>query len=755
MAYQKGNRSTGRRAIAARDQVYLRNLWMLLLCMTGLVAFTALALLYNFESIATRIVFRDALTLMEQTQINIGAIVDNGQKLTVQISQDYSIKHLRSHNPPTEREKAVNLEQLARYQHIMKMVDSIYLYNLHTGQMYTSRVISTAGNRIVSVDEFADPQAIDIILAHDDFRPFFPIPRVVDIPGEGTHTYYTFYGYDLMDKTPDKALSSAVIVNISTDQVRLAVGAQAGETLILDGDGRVVSDSQTYPMLTSLAALSPFDSIIGDEGSGYRIARLGDERVFLAYTAPDFWGWRYARIIPYAVIMAEITQIRMYTVLIGLAIVLVGLYLVWLLNRAVYKPIEAYKIDLDGLRAQERERAFQIRHDFLRALLTDHHADLSEESLKTLAAYQVGLPPAAYYIAVIKLDQYDTYVESHSSEDRRAYRFAILNIGEELCGKAGFLASGVDMRGNHLALLITRSGGAADGDIDALQGCLVSLRDIVQEHLSLSISSAISAMGDAPENLGVLYGQAIERVAHGRLFAGYGCVLPPALMDDEAEAAYVYPEKKEKQLLDALSRAQLEKAKQIYRDMLEECAGLTFQLLTISISRLALLVNRVWRSQLPQGTPASDILRLPWEHIETRSDLDRLFDAALEATVAQAQQETGSRADVLVQAIDAIIAERYTDPSLSIESIADALHMSASYIGRIYAKRAYHTIVERILQLRIGHACTLLLDTQMPISTIAGEVGFASDSYFFRMFKREKGMTPAAFRRGGGSEDNA
>lgn len=753
MTEQRDKRLPGRRAVAGRDQVYLRNLRLLLVCMTGLVAFTTLALLYNFESIATRIVFRDALTLMEQTQINIGAIVDSGQKLTVQISQDYSIKHLRSHNPPTEREKAVGLEQLARYQHIMKMIDSIYLYNLHTGRTYSSRVIGTAGNRVVDVDIFADPEAIAIILAHEDYRPFFPIPRVLDIPGEGTHSYYTFYGYDLLDKTTDKSLSSAVVVNISSDQVRLAAGRQEGETLILDGEGRVVSDSQTYPMLTSLAGISPFDTIIGDEASGYRIAQLEDERVFLAYTAQDMWGWRYARIIPYAVIMAEITQIRMYTVLIGLAVVLVGLYLVWLLNRAVYKPIEAYKTDLDDLRAQERERAFQIRHDFLRALLADHHADLSDEMLKTLTTYQVGLSPAAYYVAVIRLDRYDEYADGHASEDRQAYRFAILNIGEELCTEAGFGAAGVDMRGNQLALLITRPGGPASEDLDTLHACLASLRDIVWQHLSLSLSSAISARGDALEDLSALYGQAIERLAQGRLFAGNGCVLLPTPIDADAEAAYVYPEKKEKQLLDALNRAQPEKAKQVYRDMLAECADLTYQLLAITMSRLALLVNRIWRSYLPQGVPASDILRLPWEHIETRDDLDRLFDAALDATAALAQRETGGRTDALVQAIDAIIAERYADPSLSIESIADSLHMSASYIGRLYAKRAHRTIVERILQLRLDRACTLLLDTQMPISAIAGEVGFASDSYFFRMFKREKGVTPAAYRRGGGPED--
>jgi AraC family transcriptional regulator of adaptative response / methylphosphotriester-DNA alkyltransferase methyltransferase len=40
----------------------------------------------------------------------------------------------------------------------------------------------------------------------------------------------------------------------------------------------------------------------------------------------------------------------------------------------------------------------------------------------------------------------------------------------------------------------------------------------------------------------------------------------------------------------------------------------------------------------------------------------------------------------------------------------------------------------------------LLLETDFSIAVVAGECGFANQNYFSKLFKRETGLSPTAFR---------
>ncbi len=48
--------------------------------------------------------------------------------------------------------------------------------------------------------------------------------------------------------------------------------------------------------------------------------------------------------------------------------------------------------------------------------------------------------------------------------------------------------------------------------------------------------------------------------------------------------------------------------------------------------------------------------------------------------------------------------------------------------------------------LRLRRAARLLAETDLPVKTVAGRVGFASRSHFSRAFKASFGADPAAYR---------
>jgi AraC-like DNA-binding protein len=51
------------------------------------------------------------------------------------------------------------------------------------------------------------------------------------------------------------------------------------------------------------------------------------------------------------------------------------------------------------------------------------------------------------------------------------------------------------------------------------------------------------------------------------------------------------------------------------------------------------------------------------------------------------------------------------------------------------------------MKLRIGRACKLLADSDMGVTDICFEIGYANISNFNRSFRQQRGMTPSAYRR--------
>ena len=84
---------------------------------------------------------------------------------------------------------------------------------------------------------------------------------------------------------------------------------------------------------------------------------------------------------------------------------------------------------------------------------------------------------------------------------------------------------------------------------------------------------------------------------------------------------------------------------------------------------------------------------------------------------------------------------------VSLEAVAKAAASSPSTIKRLFRAHLGTSMVELLAQLRIGHACHLLVSTEKPVGFIASESGFANPGHFFALFNQRHGMTPSAFRR--------
>ncbi|WP_299974898.1 AraC family transcriptional regulator [uncultured Pseudoteredinibacter sp.] len=92
------------------------------------------------------------------------------------------------------------------------------------------------------------------------------------------------------------------------------------------------------------------------------------------------------------------------------------------------------------------------------------------------------------------------------------------------------------------------------------------------------------------------------------------------------------------------------------------------------------------------------------------------------------------------------IFEHYTE-NLKAAQLAEFAHMSTNHFHRFIKQRTEKTFTELVTQLRIGKACSLLVNSSLPIANISERCGFNNISNFNRRFYQEKSLTPSAFRK--------
>ncbi len=92
-----------------------------------------------------------------------------------------------------------------------------------------------------------------------------------------------------------------------------------------------------------------------------------------------------------------------------------------------------------------------------------------------------------------------------------------------------------------------------------------------------------------------------------------------------------------------------------------------------------------------------------------------------------------------------VIERRYAGP-LSLRDVASAVGMSPGHLTTRVRERTGRTVLEWITERRMLEARRLLAAGDVPVAAVAREVGFPDAGYFARVFRREHGVSPTAWR---------
>jgi two-component system, response regulator YesN len=142
-----------------------------------------------------------------------------------------------------------------------------------------------------------------------------------------------------------------------------------------------------------------------------------------------------------------------------------------------------------------------------------------------------------------------------------------------------------------------------------------------------------------------------------------------------------------------------------------------------------------------------DILTDKLQLLEFRdtASLKLHFLSILEQFLDNIKDRKESRQDQIVKRVMIYVKDQYEN-TISLEDLAEFLNLSPSHISKVIKKTTGQNFPEILNNFRINKAMQLLREEMLSIKEITYQVGYNSQHYFSRIFKRETGFSPSDFR---------
>ena len=125
--------------------------------------------------------------------------------------------------------------------------------------------------------------------------------------------------------------------------------------------------------------------------------------------------------------------------------------------------------------------------------------------------------------------------------------------------------------------------------------------------------------------------------------------------------------------------------------------------------------------------------------------IEYLSDLSKGPSVTKFEEDLNSISSPVTSALSYI--NSHFGENISLDFISDYVHMSKSNFCLVFKKAVGDTFTNYLNSLRISQVHRLILSTDLSLSDIAEQTGFASVDYMTRTFKKLNGIYPSTMRK--------
>ncbi|MGG1639171.1 response regulator [Paenibacillus sp. FSL K6-3182] len=165
----------------------------------------------------------------------------------------------------------------------------------------------------------------------------------------------------------------------------------------------------------------------------------------------------------------------------------------------------------------------------------------------------------------------------------------------------------------------------------------------------------------------------------------------------------------------------------------------------------------VFRRAAAAGVPSKNLGSNPiavWELLEQYDTLQSLrvqTELFLLAIAADFRKLSNTPSQIVYEA-EKILQRDYAE-SLTLQSVAMAVHVTPVWLSKLFKKEKRKTFLEYLTEIRIEKAKEMLGDIKYKVYQISFQVGYKDPVHFSKLFKKQVGCTPKEYRRQRGIAD--
>ncbi|HEY5583163.1 MAG TPA: helix-turn-helix domain-containing protein [Ruminiclostridium sp.] len=709
-------------------------------------------LYFSFESIVLQIntsFVKDNLTQVSYsgTQMNKTAY-----SLLMQMNADSDIRDMLFNYMPEIEQLTLSQNSLSSFVSVNPFVQSIYVYNGFNDKIYDS------GTTSWSRDGFYDKEILYILDNFQKYQVLTPITRVIrnntlNSSSGIQSNVYTYVFFDTQLNKDSNKLDNAIVVNISESFIKDMINAmssnKSNEIFIIDSTGTLLQTNTSSKILSKITDRSYIQKIIlSPDSQGSFVDSVDDRKSLVTFASSSVMDWKIICVTPYEIIMDKINYMKYKVIIICCILFTIGILASYLLAKRINSPINFMQNKLSSLQIEQRHNLVLQKQMFLKTILQSGISSNLENTLETLKEFGVKIDPLEKYIVImLKIDHYFDFCNKYNSSDRSLFRFSIMNISSEIC-EAHFKNETLDLDDDHMVMIVNASDSIEQ--IQLIKEVSTSIIESILTYLNFSISISISSISQDISDLNTKYDEALEASQY-RVYSGSNSILMYQDIMVKHSKLFSYPIQKENKFIEALMLGNMEVVQTIFNDILATTTSYSYNSFSLTLLRLTTAIhialdNFEKNSNYQIGYDFSRFI-MDLNKIEYLDDIQKHFFGLFEYIFEKLLERKDTKYDELITKVIELINHNYSDNNLSIDSIAETIGISSSYIGKLFKKFTSNTISDHITQTRLEASKKLLASTDFSVDKITETIGLSYSNYFYKIFKKTYGITPNEYKQ--------
>lgn len=681
-------------------------------------------------------------SIINEQIYNIGNLLINNRKI-INAMYNKEIDRIEEYHA---------VEILKNIQSTYPFIHSIGIYNEHT-----ERYMNTKGYK------FADESELLKEKINHDQSYIQVVPRKLkDLTSSKEHQLLTF----ILSPSYTSYLprTGGIVINYSEDYVQNMIGNlnsnQTNNILLVDSNANIISSAEDGRFLENIADEDYFKKVIQmDEIRGNFIVKIDQQRTLVSFAKFKDFDWSIVSINPYKDVMYSFKNLPRYTGLIAIIIFIFSIIISLWLTNALHNPInnliaslnktpgkKAASIDEFQVLGNELSRITEklnylepsmdiVRKSYLLDYLNGSKVDIESH-------YKPLLTNSYFTVILLKVDSAKQY-QQKKSQLPTLIKVSIHSIVEEILRDEAYETLIIAKDEIGIIALDTAKQGK-----NQLEILIKSIQTTIYQQLNVSVSIGIGEKVESVKDLQTSYTQAKEAV-NQRFTNGIGNVFwYDETMEIVNNIDLNNSNNVDDKILKAINAGNKKGAVQEIKELSQVVRSYNYnQVMFIYNKVLYGLYKKLEKlGSIDQGL---DQLLNIIVNLKDYQSLEELTDDLINICIAiieHLKNKMDRQNKEMIESVKREIDEQYADFNLSLKGIANRVNITPGYLGQMF--RDYYNISfnNYLTDVRLSKASELLLLSDEPVSKISKKVGIPNSTYFYTLFRRKYGITPAKYR---------